>query len=162
MTTVSQTPATETTNTAAVATTTAAAPAAPKALSKKSLALAIFAGALVKRAAGEYADNKTFRQAVLRQIESDLGVSTASAATMYNAAKKEAETAGTLTAALGRDPKKEKPVSTGKRGRPVGSKNKAKDEAAAPALDTSAVEGAPASTEVAPVETTPAAAEAQA
>ena len=142
MTTENQTPATET-NTAAVGTTTAAAPAAPKAPSKKSLALAIFASALVKRAAGDYADNKTFRQAVLRQIESDLGVSTASAATMYNAAKKEAETAGTLTTALGRDPKKEKPVSTGKRGRPVGSKNKPKEVAPVatetPAADSTVV-----------------------
>jgi hypothetical protein len=65
---------------------------------------------------------------------------------MYNAAKKDAETAD-ATVALGRDPKKEKaPKGTGKRGRPAGSKNKAKADEAAPAADV-----APAAVEAAPV-----------
>lgn len=106
-------------------TETAAAAAAPKAPSKKSQADAIFAARLADRAAGKYATNKEFRAAVLAQIQADLGVSVASASTMYNAAKKAAEAAD-ASVGLGRDPKKEKPVSTGKRGRPVGSKNKPK------------------------------------
>lgn len=99
---------------------------ATKEPSKKSQALAIFNAAVEARQNGEYATNKEFRAAVLSKIQSDLGVSTASAATMYNAAKKDAETAGVIT--LGRDPKKEKPASTGKRGRPAGSKNKTKTD----------------------------------
>jgi hypothetical protein len=101
-----------------------------KAPSKKSLALAIFTAALTERAQGLFASNKDFRGAVLARIQADLSVSTASAATMYNAAKKDAETAGTVT--LGRDPKKVKAPSTGKRGRPAGSKNKAKAAEVAP------------------------------
>lgn len=103
--------------------------AAPKAPSKKSLALAIFQAKLVERSQGLFASNKEFRAAVLSAIQADLGVTTASAATMYNAAKVEAEAAGTVT--LGRDPKKVKAPSTGKRGRPTGSKNKTKDAVAA-------------------------------
>jgi len=114
-----QTPATDTTVTATPA--VVAAPAVPKAPSKKSLALAIFQAKLTERGQGLFASNKEFRAAVLSTIEADLGVSTASAATMYNAAKKDAETAGTVT--LGRDPKKVKVAGTGKRGRPAGSKN---------------------------------------
>jgi len=104
--------------------------AAPKAPSKKSLALAIFQAKMVERSQGLFASNKEFRASVLTSIETDLGVSTASAATMYNAAKKDAEAAD-ATVALGRDPKKVKAPSTGKRGRPAGSKNKAKEEVAA-------------------------------
>lgn len=104
--------------------------AAPKAPSKKSLALAIFQAKMVERSQGLFASNKEFRASVLTSIETDLGVSTASAATMYNAAKKDAE-AVDATVGLGRDPKKVKAPSTGKRGRPAGSKNKAKDEVAA-------------------------------
>ena len=107
--------------------TVTAAPAVAKAPSKKSLALAIFAAKMVERTQGLYASNKEFRAAVLRSIETDLGVSTASAATMYNAAKAEAEKAD-ATVVLGRDPKKVKVKSeSGKRGRPAGSKNKAKE-----------------------------------
>ena len=103
---------------------TPAAPAAPKTPSKKSLAVAIFAAKLVERTQGLYASNKEFRAAVLRAIETELGVSTPSAATMYNAAKTEAEKAD-ATVALGRDPKKVKVAAAGgKRGRPAGSKNK--------------------------------------
>jgi hypothetical protein len=127
--------------TATEVTTVAAVAAAPKAPSKKSLALAIFAAALTARtaaaAAGTPMSNKDFRAGILKSIQADLGVSVASAATMYNAAKKEAEAAD-ATVALGRDPKKVKvKVSTGKRGRPVGSKNKAKAEVApvAPAAE---------------------------
>ena len=105
--------------------TAPATPAVPKAPSKKSLALAIFQAKMTERIQGLFASNKEFRAAVLTGIQADLGVSTASAATMYNAAKKDAEAAGTVT--LGRDPKKEKVASTGKRGRPAGSHNKAKE-----------------------------------
>lgn len=128
-------------------TVTPAVTAAPKAPSKKSLALAIFNAKLAERAQGLFASNKEFRAAVLSTIQADLGVSTASAATMYNAAKKDAETAD-ANVKLGRDPKKEKaPKGTGKRGRPAGSKNKAKTEAA------SAAEVAPVAADVAPVAT---------
>jgi hypothetical protein len=127
-------------------TATPAVVATPKAPSKKSLALAIFTAKLAERAQGLFASNKDFRAAVLSTIQADLGVSTASAATMYNAAKKDAETAD-ATVALGRDPKKEKaPKGTGKRGRPAGSRNKAKVDEAAPAADV-----APAAVEAAPV-----------
>jgi len=105
--------------------TAPATPAVPKAPSKKSLALAIFQAKMVERTQGLFASNKEFRAAVLTGIQTDLGVSTASAATMYNAAKKDAEAAGTVT--LGRDPKAVKVAGTGKRGRPAGSHNKAKE-----------------------------------
>jgi len=134
------------TNTTVTATTPAVA-AAPKAPSKKSLALAIFTAKLAERSQGLFASNKEFRAAVLSTIQADLGVSTASAATMYNAAKKDAEAAD-ATVGLGRDPKKEKaPKGTGKRGRPAGSKNKAK-EVEAPAADAAVVD---AVVETAPV-----------
>ncbi len=116
--------------------------ATPKAPSKKSLALAIFASKMTERSQGLFATNKEFRAAVLGQIKTDLGVSTASAATMYNAAKKEAEAAD-AGVKLGRDPKKEKPAKgTGKRGRPAGS-GKAKTEVT-PAEGTPATAEAPA------------------
>lgn len=117
-------------NTAATtpATTTAtdAAVAVAKVPSKKSLALAIFQAKMVERTQGLFASNKEFRAAVLTGIQTDLSVSTASAATMYNAAKKDAEAAD-ASVALGRDPKKVKVVASGKRGRPAGSKNATKD-----------------------------------
>lgn len=124
---------------APVATAPAAAtPAAPKAPSKKSQADVIFAAALADRANGKFDSNKAFRAAVLTAITTTLGVSIASAATMYNTAKKAAETAD-AEVGLGRDPKKEKPAKTegAKRGRPQGSKNKAKEVTAeaAPAAD---------------------------
>jgi hypothetical protein len=114
--------------------TTVVTPAgAPKALSKKTRAVAIFAAAMATRAAGGFDSNKAFRAAVLTKIQTDLGVSVASAATMYNAAKKDAEAAD-ANVGLGRDPKKEKPVSTGKRGRPAGSKNKDKEGGVSPTV----------------------------
>lgn len=132
----------------ASATATATATPAPKAPSKKSLALAIFEAKMDERKAGKFSSNKDFRAAVLNAIKADLGVSTASAATMYNAAKKDAETADP-TVGLGRDPKKEKAPSTGKRGRPAKAKTEA--EATAPALDTSATDAvAPAADSAAP------------
>ena len=118
-------------------TTVAATPAAPKALKapcKKSGALAIFQAKLAERAQGLFGSNKEFRAAVLTEIQAKLGVSVPSAATMYNAAKKEAEAAD-ATVGLGRDPKKVKAPSTGKRGRPAGSKNK---EVAAPVAEVAA------------------------
>ena len=117
-----------------------ATPAVPKSPSKKSLAVAIFQAKMLERTQGLFASNKEFRAAVLNAIKADLSVSTASAATMYNAAKKDAEAAD-ATVALGRDPKKEKAPSTGKRGRPAGSGKKAVE---APA------EAVVASAEVAP------------
>lgn len=108
-------------------TVTTEAAAVAKAPSKKSFALAIFNAKLVERSQGLFASNKEFRAAVLSTIQADLGVSVASAATMYNAAKAEAEKAD-ATVALGRDPKKVKvKAEGGKRGRPAGSKNKAKE-----------------------------------
>lgn len=107
-------------------TVTAETAVATKTPSKKSLALAIFNAKLVERSQGLFASNKDFRAAVLSSIQSELGVSVASAATMYNAAKAEAEKADE-TIGLGRDPKKVKvKAEGGKRGRPAGSKNKAK------------------------------------
>lgn len=151
--------ATQTTDTNAVpadaATTPAAAPAAPKAPSKKSQALAIFQAKMADRAAGKFASNKEFRAAVLTTIQAELGVSVASAATMYNSAKKDAEAAD-ATVKLGRDPKKEKAPSTGKRGRPVGSKNKPKEVSTGDAVTTTETPAAEpvARTEVVlPVET---------
>jgi len=119
--------AVETTGT--VETTVAAvAPTVTKAPSKKSVAVTIFAAKLVERSQGLYASNKEFRAAVLRAIESELGVSTASAATMFNACKVEAEAAD-ANVGLGRDPKvvKVKTAGSGKRGRPAGSKNQPKE-----------------------------------
>ena len=131
---------TETTEDAAVAT--------PKSPSKKSLALAIFQAKMVERTQGLFASNKEFRAAVLTGIQTDLGVSTASAATMYNAAKKDAEAAGTVT--LGRDPKAVKVAGTGKRGRPAGSHNKAKEVVPeAPAADAVATVETPVAADVA-------------
>jgi hypothetical protein len=97
---------------------------------KKEQAAAIFNQKLVERSEGLFASNRDFRAAVISTIETQLSVSLSSAATMYNTAKKEAETAD-ASIALGRDPKKavEVKVSTGKRGRPVGSKNKPKVDA---------------------------------
>lgn len=141
--------ATETVVTPTVTETVVAAPAAPKAPSKKSLAVAIFQAKLVERSQSLFASNKEFRAAVLSAIETQLGVSTASAATMYNAAKKDAEAAN-AEIKLGRDPKKEKvKTSTGKRGRPQGSKNKPKEVTAEVAV--AAVEVAVAAVEAAPV-----------
>lgn len=129
---------------AGVAATEVAAVAAPKAPSKKSLALAIFSAKMVERTQGLFASNKEFRASVLRAIETELGVSTASAATMYNAAKVEAEAAD-ATVGLGRDPKavKVKAEGSGKRGRPAGSKNKVAVVTEAVA-EVAAVEAAPA------------------
>jgi hypothetical protein len=106
------------------------APVAVKAPSKKSQAVTIFATKMAERAQGRYGSNKEFRAATLVAIETELGVSRASASTMYNSAAKEA-TAADATLVLGRDPKKVKAPSTGKRGRPTGSRNKTKVEAAA-------------------------------
>lgn len=121
--------------------------AAPKAPSKKSLALAIFQAKMADRANSLFATNKEFRAAVLSAIQTELSVSVASAATMYNAAKKDAEAAD-ATVALGRDPKKVKVKNPdAKRGRPSGSKNKAKAaEATAEAATETAVETATAET----------------
>lgn len=95
--------------------------------SKKSQADRIFAEKMELRAAGQFASNRDFRAAVLAAMQEELGVSTASAATMYNTAKKEAE-ARDPEVGLGRDPRREvvKTTGTGRRGRPVGSKNRPK------------------------------------
>ena len=120
--------------TTATETTATAKPVVAKTPSKKSQALVIFQTKLVERSQGLFASNKEFRGAVLKAIETELGVTTASAATMYNAAKKDAEAADAAVA-LGRDPKKVKAVGTGARGRPVGSKNKPKEVAPAAAAE---------------------------
>ncbi len=141
------TTATATTNTAPADTTvTTVAPTeavAPKAPSKKSLAVTIFAEQMALRAAGKFTSNKEFRATVLARIVAELEVTIASASTMYNSAKKEVEAAD-ATVALGRDPKKEKVKSaTGKRGRPAGSKNKVKEGEAVPVDATPAATDTP-------------------
>ena len=119
---------TQDTNTPDTIAAVAAAHAAPKAPSKKSLAMAIFAAKLTEREQGLFASNREFRAAVLKTIQTELGVSVPSAATMFNAAKVEA-TAANPAIGLGRDPKKVKvSTGTGKRGRPAGSANKPKAE----------------------------------
>jgi hypothetical protein len=130
-----------TTTTAAsevIATTAAAVAKAP---SKKSQAQVIFTAKLAEKAQGLYGSNKEFRAAVLGAIETGLGVSRASASTMFNSFKKESEAAGLVV--LGRDPKKAKAPSTGKRGRPAGSVNK---KAEVTAETTATTEVAPAAT----------------
>lgn len=97
-----------------------------KAPSKKSLAQVIFDAKIVEKTQGLYASNKDFRAATLAAIETGVGVSRASASTMYNFFKSEIEKDKVIT--LGRDPKKAKTPSTGVRGRPAGSTNKAKAE----------------------------------
>lgn len=134
---------TEVTESTTVVVTTAANEAAkteakaPKAPSKKSQAQEIFNAKLALRAEGKFESNKDFRAAVMREIESVLNVSTASAATMYNTFKVEAEAANPEIG-LGRDPKKEKApaANAGKRGRPAGSKNKPKETEAAASTET--------------------------
>lgn len=86
--------------------------------SKKSQAQEIFKVKMAERRQGLFATNKEFRAAVLSTLQADLGVSTASAATMYNQCKKDSEAADN-TVVLGRDPKKVKAPSTGVRGRPA-------------------------------------------
>lgn len=65
--------------------------------------LAIFNEQLAKRAAGEFTNNRLFRASVTSRMQVELGVSIASAATMYNAARVKAN-----DPTLGRDPKKVK------------------------------------------------------
>ena len=101
-----------------IATTTASVTKSP---TKKSQAQIIFNAKMVEKMQGLFGNNRDFRSSVLNAIEDELAVSRASAATMFNSFKKSAEDAGLVK--LGRDPKKAKPESTGKRGRPVGSKN---------------------------------------
>lgn len=79
-----------------------------KAPSKKAQAIVIFNQELAKRTAGTYDSNKAFRAATLGRMTSEIvgkdgtvGVSQASAATMYNECKK-----ATGDDTIGRDPKK--------------------------------------------------------
>ncbi len=125
--------ATTTATSPATTTVATAAPAVvvPKAPSKKSLAKVIFDAGMAKRSAGGYSSNKEFRTDVVHTISKELTVTIASASTMYNSFKKEAEDAAALTGAvvgLGRDPKKVKVATEPKpRGR--------KPKAVAPAAD---------------------------
>lgn len=96
-------------------------------LSKRVRAGIIFTEKLNERAQGLFGSNKEFRAVVLSAITAELGVSVASAATMYNSAKAEAEKSDTELN-LGRDPKKVKVIGSGRRGRPAGSTNKKKEE----------------------------------
>jgi hypothetical protein len=81
-------------------------PIAPKParVTKKSQAIAIFEKELVFRANGHFATNKEFRDHILGRMEVEIGVSRASAATMYNEVKKAIEASG-YNLKLGRDPK---------------------------------------------------------
>jgi hypothetical protein len=106
------------TDTNATLTLTTEATKVPRGPSKKSQALAIFDRHLETFKAGGFASNRDFRAAVIDEVKATLGVSTASAATMYNAAKVAAE-AGDTDVRLGRDPKKVViKTTTGRRGRP--------------------------------------------
>lgn len=93
---------------------------------KKSQADRIFQTKMEEREQGLFASNKEFRASVLSAMIAELNVSVASAATMYNTAKLGAEKVNP-DVGLGRDPKKVKAPSTGKRGRPAGSKNRPKE-----------------------------------
>lgn len=109
---------------------------------KKAQALEIFNARLVERSQGLFASNKEFRLSTVAAIQAALGVSITSAAAHYNTCKL-ANEALNPALGLGRDPKKVKPASSGKRGRPVGSKNKSK-EVVAPAPDAEAAQVAEA------------------
>lgn len=96
-------------------------------VTKISQAKSIFSAKLLMREAGTYATNKQFRADVIQTLVTDLGVNVATASTMYNTLKNDANKAiDTPELAIGRDPKKVKAPSSGKRGRPLGSKNKPK------------------------------------
>lgn len=97
-------------------------------VTKIGQAKSIFSTKLLMREAGAYTTNKQFRADVIQTLVTDLGVNVATASTMYNTLKNEANKsmADTPELAIGRDPKKVKPASSGKRGRPLGSKNKPK------------------------------------
>ena len=109
---------------------------------KKAQALEIFNARLVERSQGLFASNKEFRLSTVAAIQAALGVSITSAAAHYNTCKL-ANEALNPALGLGRGPKKVKPASSGKRGRPVGSKNKSK-EVVAPAPDAEAAQVAEA------------------
>lgn len=94
-------------------------------VTKISQAKSIFAAKLLMRDAGAYTSNKAFRADVINSLVSDVDVNPATASTMYNTLKNEAMQA-TPGLMIARDPKKQKASSTGKRGRPLGSKNKPK------------------------------------
>ena len=81
---------------------------ATKKVTKKSQGDAIFAQELANRVKGTFDSNKAFRAQVLQRMEAEIGVSRASAATMFNQAKIATEAADT-TVVLGRDPKAVKP-----------------------------------------------------
>ena len=91
-----------------------------KAPTKKSLAKAIFDEKLAERNQSLFATNREFRKAVVTKIMAELNAPFPSACAMYNVAMK----ASGVT--IGRDPKKAKRVTSGVRGRPLGSHNKAK------------------------------------
>lgn len=78
-----------------------------KASSNISQGKTIFSEQLAKRTSGEFTTNRDFRASVINRMQSELSVSVASAATMYNSAKADAEQANPAIG-LGRDPKKEK------------------------------------------------------
>jgi hypothetical protein len=74
-------------------------------VTKKAQAFTIFEEELKNRASGMHDSNKAFRGTVLGRMEAEIGVSRASAATMYNEAKRAAEQ-DNPNVNLGRDPKK--------------------------------------------------------
>lgn len=76
-------------------------------VSKKTQGLEIFEQELAKRASGAFESNKAFRKSVTERMVAEVGVSLASAATMYNQCKITFESADP-SLALGRDPKQEK------------------------------------------------------
>jgi hypothetical protein len=74
-------------------------------VTKKAQAFTIFEEELKNRTNGVHDSNKAFRGTVLGRMEAEIGVSRASAATMYNEAKRAAEQ-DNPNVNLGRDPKK--------------------------------------------------------
>jgi len=146
--------ATQTTTDTAV-TEVASKPA--KAPSKKAQGKIIFNEEMVKLLSKEHKSNKDFRQAVIRRMESELGLSTASAATNYNTAKIEAEAAAVAAGSdfkLGRDPKVEKPAKEKKAKKAKVIPATTEASADTPALDTTAIDAPASEAEIAQVATT--------
>lgn len=72
-----------------------------------ALALVIFAEQLAVRSTGGFANNRDFRNSVITRMTTELNVTVASAATMYNSAKT-ASLKADPTLTIGRDPVKVK------------------------------------------------------
>lgn len=95
-------------------------------VSKISQAREIFKSKLESRLSGQYQSYRDFRFSVINMFVITLGVNESTASTMFNNIKREILLENPEVN-LSRDPRKIKiRTSTGKRGRPLGSKNKPK------------------------------------